>query len=220
MADRSERTANTMGVARSFSTSMRFLIIGFASRHAFVEQRCILLKIEKASFWMTMFFLPADNGGTGRFVKFSVEPSLKPSLVSSRWVLRRCVLVRPILSSVSWFVSSEIVAVSTEADCSRGVVLNPPSFGKVCLQRLPQSPIRESRHAWPVSPEPIDGLFKDAWQRLAKDRWFRRVSAIVTLCRTATASEQHSLAHCSRCLYREASGEKPSSLYVGGGHGS
>jgi len=57
---------------------MRFLMIGFAGCDAFVEQRRILLSIEEASFGTTMFFLPADNGATGRFIKFSVDPGLKP----------------------------------------------------------------------------------------------------------------------------------------------
>jgi len=59
-------------------TSMSFLMIGFSGCDAFVEQGRILLSVEEAGFWITMFLLPVDDSATGRLVEFAVGFGLKP----------------------------------------------------------------------------------------------------------------------------------------------
>jgi hypothetical protein len=62
---------------------MTVLIIGFAGRRlgaAFFQERRMLRGVEEAGLGITVFFLPARNGGPGRFVELSVDLGAKSEL--------------------------------------------------------------------------------------------------------------------------------------------
>ena len=96
----------------------------------------MLRGIKEAGFGITAFFLPASDGGPGRFVELAVDLGAKPSPVSRRCTFRRILLVRPIWSSVSRVASSKTADESRDAN-SRGVLLGPALVALV-LPKIPR----------------------------------------------------------------------------------
>ena len=139
-ADHAKWSARATGIANTTSATVP-MVVGFAGLRrydAFVQQRLLLLRVEVGGLGIVVFLLPARDGAAGRIVELSADLSVEPELAQPALnFATRCLGQTDLIFGFqSCFVGG--VAVSMDADTSRGAVLRP-ALAALALAKTPRT---------------------------------------------------------------------------------